>query len=98
MEKLSVNQVLHVANLAKIHIDESDMEKYQEELTKLLEIVQKIDDIVINTEEILIAPWSGDASLREDVSGEMLSREEVLKNVPRKSGSYIEVPGVMKND
>ena len=39
----------------------------------------------------MIAPWSCDATLREDKEGEMLDSKEVLKNTPRHNGNYIEV-------
>ena len=45
--------------------------------------------------QFLIAPWSDDSTLREDESGEMLEAKEVLLNVPRHSGNYIEVPVVI---
>ena len=43
----------------------------------------------------MIAPWSDNASYREDIEEEMLNPKEALKNVPRKSGNYIEVPVVI---
>jgi Asp-tRNA(Asn)/Glu-tRNA(Gln) amidotransferase C subunit len=44
---------------------------------------------------MIIAPWSCDARLREDSEKDMLDAKEVLKNVPRHSGNYIEVPVVI---
>ena len=46
----------------------------------------------------MIAPWSKDASLREDTPGEMLNPKEVLKNAPKHSGNYIEVPIVISEE
>ena len=95
---LTKEEVLHVAKLAKIHIDDHDLEKYQIELKQLLDEVEKINDISVESEDILIAPWSSDTVLREDIPGEMLIKEEVLLNVPKNSGSYIEVPRVLGSD
>ena len=44
---------------------------------------------------MLIAPWSNETTPREDEIKEMLDAKEVLKNVPRNSGNYIEVPVVI---
>ena len=62
---------------------------------KILDEVEKINDVVGYDDQFLIAPWSDDSTLREDESGEMLEAKEVLLNVPRHSGNYIEVPVVI---
>ena len=62
---------------------------------KRLDEVEKINDVVGYDDQFLIAPWSDDSTLREDESGEMLEAKEVLLNVPRHSGNYIEVPVVI---
>ena len=87
-DKLTREEVEHVAKLARIRISDSEMEKYQIE-------VEKINDVVGYDDQFLIAPWSDDSTLREDESGEMLEAKEVLLNVPRHSGNYIEVPVVI---
>ena len=43
----------------------------------------------------MIAPWAKDTITREDKPGEMLNPKEVLKNAPKHSGNYIEVPIVI---
>ena len=94
-DKLTREEDEHVAKLARIRISDSEMEKYQIELKKILDEVEKINDVVGYDDQILIAPWSDDSTLREDESGEMLEAKEVLLNVPRHSGNYIEVPVVI---
>ncbi len=94
-DKLTREEVEHVAKLARIRISDSEMEKYQIELKKILDEVEKINDVVGYDDQFLIAPWSDDSTLREDKSGEMLEAKEVLLNVPRHSGNYIEVPVVI---
>ena len=46
----------------------------------------------------MIANWHDDTVLRKDEAGEMLNPKEVLKNVPRNSGNYIEVPVVISEE
>ena len=94
-DKLTREEVEHVAKLARIRISDSEMEKYQIELKKILDEVEKINDVVGYDDQFLIAPGSDDSTLREDESGEMLEAKEVLLNVPRHSGNYIEVPVVI---
>lgn len=95
MKKLKREEVLHVANLARIELSEKEIEKYQVELKKLLDDVEKIKDVKGYDDEILIAPWSDETHLREDKEGEMLDPKQVIGNAPKHSGNYIEVPVVI---
>lgn len=97
-EKLSREEVLHVAELARIKVSEEEIEKYQIELKKLLNEVEKINDVVGYDDDILIACWNDQSELRKDQAGEMLNPKEVLKNAPRHSGNYIEVPVVISEE
>ena len=95
MEKLTREEVLHVAELARIKLSEEEIEKYQVELKKLLNDVEKINEVKGYDDEILISCWEENTKLRKDEKGEMLNPKEVLENVPRHSGNYIAVPGVI---
>lgn len=97
-EKLSKEEVMHVAELARIKISEEELEKYQVELKKLLNDVEKINNVKDYDDDITIAPWNDKTNLREDNPGEMLSPKEVLENAPRHSGNYIEVPVVISEE
>ena len=97
-DRLSKEEVMHVANLARIKITEEEIEKYQVDLKTLLNEVEKINDVVGYDEEILIANWHENTRLREDKPGEMLEPKEVLKNAPKHSGNYIEVPVVINEE
>ncbi len=95
MEKLTREEVLHVANLARIKVAEEEIEKYQIELKQILNEVEKINDVKGYDDERMIAPWSDDTKLRDGEENEMVDPKEILKNVPRKNGNYIEVPVVI---
>lgn len=95
MEKLTREEVLHVAELARIKLSEEEIEKYQVELKKLLNDVEKINEVKGYDDEILISCWKENTKLRKDEKGEMLNPKEVLENVPRHSGNYIAVPVVI---
>ena len=95
MEKLTREEVLHVAELARIKLTEEEIEKYQVELKKLLNDVEKINEVKGYDDEILISCWEENTKLRKDEKGQMLNPKEVLENVPRHSGNYIAVPVVI---
>ena len=97
-EKLSKEEVLHVAQLARIKVTEEEIEKYRIELKQLLNEVEKINDVVGYDDNILISCWNDSTVLRKDEAGDMLTPKEVIENAPRHSGNYIEVPVVIKEE
>ena len=94
-EMLSKEEVLHVADLARISLTDEEISKYQVQLKKLLDDVEKINEVKGYDDDILIACWENSAELRKDESGVMLDPKEVVNNAPRHSGNYIEVPVVI---
>lgn len=97
-DKLTREEVLHVAELARIKISEEEIEKYQIDLKKLLKDVEKINEVKGYDDEILIASWNEETKLRKDESEEMLNPKQVIENAPRHSGNYIEVPVVISEE
>ena len=95
MDKLSREELLHVARLARIELTEEEIEKFQVQLKQLLDDVEKINEVKGYDDDILIACWENNAELRKDEPGKMLDPKEVLENAPRKSGNYIAVPVVI---
>ena len=97
MDKLTKEEVNHIAHLARIGMSDSDVEIFQVELKKLLDEVSKITDIKGYDDEIMFTPSENKATIREDIEGEMLSAKEALANAPKKNGNFVEVP-VMINE
>lgn len=96
-DRLTKEEVLHVAHLARINVSDEDIEKYQIELKQLLDDIDKIKEVENYDEELLIAPCFHNTVLRNDEEGKMLKEEEIMKNVPHHNGNFVEVP-VMLNE
>ncbi len=97
MDKLSREEVEHVAKLARIGLDEQDIAKYQVELKKLISDIDKIKNIKTKDDDMLITPVDFNSELRNDDIGDMLDYRDAMKNVPRSNGNFVEVP-VMINE
>lgn len=98
MECLSKDKVLHVANLARLSIDDNEIEKYGKQLCDILTEIDKIIEVDIDAKEaILIAPTDSNNRYSEDEIGDMLTKEEVLKNAKHKAGDFIAVPRVIND-
>lgn len=92
MEKLTKEEVLHVAHLARIEVNDEEIEKYRVQLGRLWNEVEKINEVKSNEEDLFITPIKGDALLRSDDLQEEMPFEEMKKNAKRTSGNFIEVP------
>ncbi|HIT38136.1 MAG TPA: Asp-tRNA(Asn)/Glu-tRNA(Gln) amidotransferase subunit GatC [Candidatus Onthousia faecipullorum] len=97
MDKLSREEVLHVAHLARISLTEEEIEKFRGELKVLMDDIDKIKEVEDFDDEMMYTPINDNTRLREDVVGEMLSASDATINAPKKNGSFIEVP-VMINE
>ena len=98
MEKLTREQVLHVANLARLNIVDNEIERYAGQLSDILTEIEKITKVEIDPNtDILIAPTNNKNIYKEDTEGPMLSREEIFKNTKKTDGRYIIVPKVVND-
>ena len=93
--KITREEVLYVADLARLDLDEAAIEAFAEQIANILEYVDMLNQV--DTEGI--KPTSHAISLtnafREDEEKGHLEREQVLANAPDKEdGSFI-VPKVV---
>ena len=92
------SEVDHVADLARLHVDESEYELYERQLYDILSEVKKIEDIDVEGEtEMMISPSTNVNAYSNDTIGPMLSKEEILKNVKHTNGDFIVVPTVIND-
>lgn len=97
MDKLTKEEVLHVAHLARISVTDDEIEKYQNDLKKLLDDVDKIKDIEVENNDLLVTPVDHESILRNDNDTRSVEFSEMKKNVPATTGNFVEVP-VMVNE
>lgn len=89
VNELTKEEVLHVADLAKIEVDEKDIIKYKVELKQIMNQIDLINKVNIYEEEILISPSENKNIYREDVF--VNEDVDILKNAPKSNGNYIEI-------
>jgi aspartyl-tRNA(Asn)/glutamyl-tRNA(Gln) amidotransferase subunit C len=99
-DKITKEQVLHVANLGRLAVNEQDIEKYQYQLKDILDEIEKITNANIDddSQDKFINPSTNVLAyndLRSDEYKEMLTNEQVLKNANKTENNYIEVIGVI---
>lgn len=92
---LTKEEVLHVAHLARIEITEEELEKYQKDLKILFDEIDKIKDLNDFDEDRIFSPCENKVDINSDMHE--VDKDNLLLNVPKKKGNFIEVP-VMVNE
>ena len=88
MDELTKEEVLHVAHLARINVNDEDVEKYKVQLKQILNEMEKINEVDADG-DILVSPSDNKNEYREDIG--INSDEDILSNAPKKNGNYIEI-------
>lgn len=93
--KISKEEVLHVAGLARLHMREEDVARMTRQLGTILSYVDTLQSV--NTEGV--APMSHAVhlvnALREDRVADHLGVEKALCNAPESEDGYFMVPKVV---
>jgi len=95
--KITKEEVEHVANLARLELDEDAIERFVGQIGDILAYVDKLKSV--DTEGV--APTSHAISLtnafREDEARDHLAQDRSLANAPEKEGGAFLVPRVIKS-
>jgi aspartyl-tRNA(Asn)/glutamyl-tRNA(Gln) amidotransferase subunit C len=94
--KLTKKEVLHVATLARLNIDESLIDTFADQLGDILEYVKTLDKL--DTKDVPPTFHAVDKSnaFREDKTTGHLDRESALSNAPEEDDGYFIVPKVIE--
>jgi len=85
-----------IAKLSKLKFDDSAEEKMKVDLEKMIDFVDKLNEIDTEGVDPLIYMSEEVNVLREDKVTEATSQEDALKNAPEKDSDYFKIPTVLK--
>jgi aspartyl-tRNA(Asn)/glutamyl-tRNA(Gln) amidotransferase subunit C len=86
------DQVLHVAKLARLKLTDDDLDRMPEELSKILEHVETMNELNLEGVEPTSHVVDLTNVLREDVPRPGLSREQALGQAPDAADGGFRVP------
>lgn len=92
---VTINDVDRIAKLAKLRFSDQGKGKIQQDLNKILEYIDQLDELNLDDIEPLENVNETENVLREDVSEKWLTIEEALKNAPARTGKFFKVPKVL---
>jgi aspartyl-tRNA(Asn)/glutamyl-tRNA(Gln) amidotransferase subunit C len=93
--KITKDEIIHVANLARLEIDDASLDKVTEQIGQILEYVDTLNQI--DTKDV---PGTSHAvtltnAFREDLTKKHLTNEQALTNAPEKEDGAFVVPKVV---
>ena len=93
--KLDPETVEHVAMLARLGLSDEEKARLQDQLSSVLDHISVLEEVDTDAIPPTAQVIELQNILREDVPGEPLSLEEVLKNAPRSENDFIKVNAVL---
>ncbi len=83
------DEVEHVADLARIHLDDEEIERFAAQFDDILEYFDALDDVPETEREAELSNV-----FRPDEVREGLTQEEALRNAPETEDGYFKGPKV----
>ncbi len=94
-DRLTIDEVRHVAKLARLRLTDEQLERYRGQLLTVLDHIAKLSELDVEGVEPMAHPSDLTNRFDDDVPGEMLPREKVLGLAPATDGDYLAVPTVL---
>ena len=93
--KISKDDVIYVADLARLEFGEEELEKFADQLGNILEYIEKLSELDTKGVEPTSHVLDISTPLREDRVEEWITHEEVLQNAPEREDDFFTVPKVI---
>lgn len=90
--KITNDQIAHLAHLSRLKLNDEEIASMQKDMTKILDFVATIEELNLEGVEALTQMSPSVDVMREDAVGEMLTKEQALKNAPDANSDYFRVP------
>ena len=94
-ERITRDHVIHVGRLARLELDEAEIEHLTAQLGDMLEHFQDIDGLQLDDVVPMTQPYPLVNVLRDDVVAPGLDREEVLAAAPEAVDGRFRVPPIL---
>ena len=94
---ISRADVEHVARLARLSLDDAELERLREQLTSILQYIDKLRALDTDAVEPTAHAVPLVNVMREDEVEPCFPREEMLANAPDRAGEFFRVPRIIED-
>lgn len=95
-ERISIEEVKHVAKLARLNLTDKETEGYRDDLNSILDYVAALENIDTTDIEPMSHVLDIKNVWRKDTPLERDNPLDLLKNAPEKAGAYYKVPKILE--
>lgn len=93
---ITAKDVEHVAKLARLRLDETEMEQFTGQLNAILRYADKLNELDTDGVEPTSHPMPLSNVMREDEARPSWPVEEVMRNAPDEEDGQFKVPAVLE--
>ncbi|AQW21634.1 asparaginyl/glutamyl-tRNA amidotransferase subunit C [Lentilactobacillus curieae] len=94
-ERISEDQVNHVAELAKLKLEADQLPYFTNQLDKIIGMFETLSKVDTDGVEPTTSVSDQLNTMREDVADNWNQRQELLDNAPDAENGYIKVPAII---
>jgi aspartyl-tRNA(Asn)/glutamyl-tRNA(Gln) amidotransferase subunit C len=90
---MNIEDIKHIAELARLSLNEEEIEKFTSEFGEILEYVSKLREVEVDA--VKEKDMRKCLPLRGDKEGRVIPRKKVIDSAPENKNGYISVPKVL---
>lgn len=94
--QLSLEEVEHIAKLARLELTAEEEARYREQLSAILDHVARLQKLDTSSIPPMTSVFASDSHLRPDQSRPSLNTDELLKNAPAHEQEQFKIPPVFE--
>lgn len=93
--KVSKEEILHIADLASLNLEEEKVDSYLKSLDEILNLANIVNDTNVENLEITIGNNQAENIFRKDEVKNFEDVESLMKNAPEKSQNMFKIPKIL---
>ena len=94
--QVSKEEILHIANLARLDLNENEVDKYIENLQDILNFANIVNNAPVEGLDITIGANEAKNQFRKDEIKQFENMEALLQNAPEKEENMFKTPKVIQ--
>ncbi|HJJ15652.1 MAG TPA: Asp-tRNA(Asn)/Glu-tRNA(Gln) amidotransferase subunit GatC [Clostridiaceae bacterium] len=96
MQEVSKEEILHIANLARLNLEEDEIEKYRENLQDILNFANVVNNAPVEGLDVTIGANEEKNVFRKDEINVFEDTESLLQNAPSQEQNMFKLPKVIQ--
>ena len=96
MASITRPDVEHVADLARLHLSDEEIDRMQVQLSNILEAIETLRDVDTSHVGPTASVIQLENVMRDDVARPPMSRDAALANAPLRDDPFLRVPTVLE--